>query len=339
LREEERRELGRKIEDAIEDAGGDQVCIRSPALLPSGKPETLLEARAGAVVYAKVLAALERVAQENHLEFALNESRAKGGRRVADIRLLRAGRQVSRWKLREVPRILHAAIIIDDLGQSREAARQLLALPYSLTLSVLPHLPYSAETADEARRAGHEVMLHLPMEPKAGAHVSPGEGAIRVGMTGREVERLLQSDLDSVPYAAGVNNHMGSRATADPRLMATVMRSLAARHLYFVDSRTTAASVALEAARRQGLPAFYRSVFLDDTQSVPYTLGQLRRFRHVLEHQGIALAIGHPYPTTITALARFLPELEGEDVELAAASKLLRLPEVARLNPPAGVGN
>jgi hypothetical protein len=112
------------------------------------------------------------------------------------------------------------------------------------------------------------------------------------------------------------------------------MGSLAAHHLYFVDSRTTAASVALEAARQQGLPAFYRSVFLDNTESVPYTLGQLRQFRRVLEDQGVALAIGHPYPTTIAALAEFLPELERDDVELAPPSQLLQLPEVARLNLP-----
>jgi hypothetical protein len=153
-------------------------------------------------------------------------------------------------------------------------------------------------------------------------------------MTSFEVEQILQSDLASVPQAVGVNNHMGSRATADPRLMAAVMRSLAGHHLYFVDSRTTARSVALEAARQQGLPAFYRSVFLDDTSSVPYTLGQLRQFRRVLQDQGAALAIGHPYPTTIAALAKFLPQLERDDVELAPASRLLQLPEVARLNPP-----
>ncbi len=239
-----------------------------------------------------------------------------------------------RWKLREVRRVLHAAIIIDDLGANLEAARQLLALPYCLTFSVLPHLRASAETAREARSAGHEVMLHLPMEPEAHSHVSPGKGEIRIGMTSFEVEHILESDLASVPQAVGVNNHMGSRATADPRLMAVVMRSLAGHHLYFVDSRTTAASVALEAARRQGLPAFYRSVFLDDTESVSYTLGQLRQFRRVLEDQGAALAIGHPYPTTIAALAKFLPELEKDDVELAPASRLLRLPEVARLKPP-----
>jgi hypothetical protein len=176
-------------------------------------------------------------------------------------------------------------------------------------------------------------MLHLPMQPEGASRASPGKGEIRIGMTGPEVERTLQSDLASVPHAVGVNNHMGSRATADPRLMAAVMRSLAKHHLYFVDSRTTAASLALDAARQQGLPAFYRSVFLDDTKTVFYTRGQLRQFRRVLEEQGAALAIGHPYPTTITALAKFLPELERDDVQLIPASRLVRLPEVTRLKP------
>jgi len=335
LREEERRELARKVEKAVEDAGRSQVWIKSSLGRPSGKPEAQVEARAGSEVYSTVIAALRREAEQNRLECALNEYRTKEGWRAADIRLSRHGKQVSRWKLREVRRILHAAIIIDDLGGSLEVAHRLFALPYPLTFSVLPHLRASMETAQEARRAGREVMLHLPMEPEGGAHASPGEGAIRIGMTSAEVEHILQSDLASVPHAAGVNNHMGSRATADPRLMAMVMRSLAARHLYFVDSRTSAASVAFDAARQQGLPAFYRSVFLDDTKSVPYTLGQLRQFRRVLEEQGAALAIGHPYPTTIAALAEFLPELDGDDVELAPASRLLQLPEVSRLKPTA----
>ena len=334
LGEEERQDLARMIEKAVQDAGRSQVWIESSHGRAPAKPDAPREARAGAEVYSAVQAALEREAREDRLECAISESRTRDGWRVADIRLLRDGKQVSRWQLREVRRILHAAIIIDDLGANLQVARQLLALPYSLTFSVLPHLRASRETAAEVRRAGHEVMLHLPMEPQAGPHVSAGEGDIRVGMTSFEIDKVLESDLASVPQAAGVNNHMGSRATTDPRLMAEVMRSLAARHLYFVDSRTTAASVALEAARREGLPAFYRSVFLDDTMSVPYTLGQLREFRRVLERQGAALAIGHPYPTTIAALAKYLPELERDDVELAPPSRLLQLPEVARLNPP-----
>jgi len=329
----DRQELARKIENAVENAGCSQVWIKSLAGSPSEKPETPVEARAGSEVYSSVVAALRHAAKENRLECAINESRTVKGWRVADIRLSLSGKLLSRWKVLEVRRILHAAIIIDDLGANLKTAHQLLALPYSLTFSVLPHLRASAETAREARRAGREVMLHLPMEPEASPHASTGGGEIRVGMTRFEVEHIIESSLASVPQAAGVNNHMGSRATADPRLMAAVMKSLSEHHLFFVDSRTTAASVAFDVARREGIPAFYRSVFLDDTESVPYTLNQLRQFRHVLDEQGAALAIGHPYPTTITALAKFLPELERDDVELEPASHLLQLPEVARLSP------
>jgi len=334
LREADRRELARNIENAVETVGRSQLWIKSSAGRLSGKPESPVEVVAGAEVYSTVIAALRQEAKENRLVCASSESRTNSGWRVADIHLTSHGKQVLRWRVREVRRVLHAAIIIDDLGGNLEAARKLLALPYCLTFSVLPHLRASAETAREAQTAGREVMLHLPMEPEAPSQASPGKGEIRVGMTSSEVEHILQSDLASVPQAVGVNNHMGSRATADPRLMAAVMRSLAGHHLFFVDSRTSAASTAFETARRQGLPAFYRSVFLDDTRSVSYTLGQLRQFRHVLEDQGAALAIGHPYPTTIAALAKFLPELERDDVQLAPASQLLQLPEVARLKPP-----
>jgi len=330
----DRRELARKIEAAIERAGRSQVRFTFCRAVSAQEPETALELEAGAEVYAAVLAALEREARANGLTCIRGESRTREGWRIADLRLLSGRKRVWRCKLQEVRRLLHAAIIIDDLGGNLGAARQLLALPYPLTFSVLPHLCATAQTATEARRAGREVMLHLPMQPQASSHASAGQGVLCVGMTGLEVERTLESDLASVPQAVGVNNHMGSRATADPRLMAEVMRVLAARHLFFIDSRTTPASVALEAARRQGIPAFYRSVFLDDTETVPYTLEQLRRFRRVLEQQGAALAIGHPYPSTIAALAKFLPEFEKDGVDLTAASQLLRLPEVARLKPP-----
>jgi len=206
-------------------------------------------------------------------------------------------------------------------------------MDYPLTFSVLPYLNYTEITAQEVHRSGHEVMLHLPMEPESSAHVSPGKGAVLVGMNAAEVESVVQDDLASVPYVAGVNNHMGSRATANAALMANVMKTLANHRLYFIDSRTTPASAALEAARHQGLPAFYRAVFLDDTQSIPYTLGQLRKFRHAVEQEGVALAIGHPHATTIAALAQFLPELERADIELVAPSQIVRLPELARLDP------
>ena len=325
-----------RLRDAVEDAGQSQVWVKPPAegRFPPPSAHTPLEALVVAASYPRVLAALERQSAKDNLEIKLQETRGPEGERRADLRLARGGERVCRWRLREVRQLRRAAIVIDDLGADLEAARTLLALPYPLTCSVLPHLRSSRETAQEAHRAGREVMLHLPMEPERGASISPGPGEIATGMDAAAVDRVVEQDLAAVPYVAGVNNHMGSRATADAALMAEVMRSLAGHRLYFVDSRTTGATVALDAARRQGLPAFYRSVFLDDTETVPYTLGQLREFLRVVQEQGAALAIGHPHPTTLAALTQFLPELEKNDIQLVPPSELVRLPEVARLSPP-----
>lgn len=340
LSESERRELAGRFMDSIANVGGSQVWIKQPAGSPHGQEtDTSWQVLATSGVYPSLLSAVKQEAKKDKLEAQWVLAPGGGGRHWISFNVTRRGQRVCRIHLREVPRLLRAAIVMDDLGQDPEAARKLLSLPYPLTFSVLPHLHYSEATAEEVHRAGRQVMLHLPMEAEPGPHASPGEGAIRTGMNDAELRRIVQDDLASVPFAVGVNNHMGSRATKSVRLMADVMQILAERQLYFIDSRTAADSVALAAARREGLPAFYRAVFLDDTETVTYTLGQLREFRRVVEEQGVALAIGHPHATTIEALARFLPELERADIELVEASELVRLPEVARLHPPAKPGS
>jgi len=338
LSEPQRRELARQFEDLIANTGASQVWIKRPARFEHGhKSDMSMQVLATSSAYPAVVSAVKQKAEKAKLEVQWVLTPLGGGRHWINLNLTRRGQPICRISIREVPHLLRAAIVIDDLGQDLEAAHQLLALRSPLTFSILPHLPHSEATAQEVHRAGREVMLHLPMQPETG--VFPGQGAIRSGMSEAEVERIVDSDLLSVPFVAGVNNHMGSRATQDAALMAKVMRVLAARRLFFIDSRTTAASVALDAARRQGLPTFYRAVFLDDTRTVPYTLGQLREFRRVVSEEGVALAIGHPHPTTIEALEKFLPELERADIELVEASQVVRLPEVARLHPPAKPGS
>ncbi len=341
LGEAQRREMARHSRSAIVSAGESQVWIKWPAHadFPPERVDEPVEVVTVSDSYPAVISALKRQSAKDGLRDQAKEERGRGGRRVADIRLESGHETVCLWRVREVPRLLHASIVIDDMGQDLAAEHRLLTLPYAVTLSVLPHLRYSTETATDAARAGREVMLHLPMEAEPGSHPVPGDGEIRVGMGGEAVRRIIEEDLHSVPHVVGVNNHMGSRATASAPLMSEVMRALAERHLYFVDSRTTAESVALDTARRQGLPTFYRSVFLDDTETVGYTLGQLQTFRRQVEEHGAALAIGHPHPTTFEALARFLPQLERDDIELVPASQLVRLPEVARLSPPRRPGS
>ncbi len=326
--EEERRDLAIEIKEAVELAGGSRVWVKG------SRGESLsAEALAVPLAFDRVLSAIKGRAEKQGFDAMVRPLRSKGGWRAADIRFSREGEPAGHWRLREVPRLRRAAVVIDDLGRDLEPTRKLLELPYPLTFSVLPGLSHSAETADEAFRAGRVVMLHLPMEPEPRSPASPGRGAIGVGMSGDEVARIIQADLATVPHAQGVNNHMGSRATADPALMAGVMKVLAERRLFFVDSRTTTETVALSTARRLGVPAFQRSVFLDDTETTAYTLGQLREFRRVVEEQGAALAIGHPHPSTISALAQFLPEFERDDIQIVPASDLARLPEIARPSP------
>jgi len=336
LAEPERRQIALRLRGSIERAGGRQIWVKEPpyAPFPPRRVDAAAEAVVASSVFPAVLSALEEQGQREGLELKTRvaEARQPAGFRLADIRLARGRQPAGRWLIREVGHLRHGAIVIDDLGQDLPAADELLALPYPLTFSVLPHLPHSVKTAEEAHRGGREVMLHLPMEPESSA--KPGPGEIRVGMREAEVDQTVDEDLRSVPYVSGVNNHMGSRATADIALMRWVIKVLEQRQLFFVDSRTTAKSVAFEVARKQGLPTFFRSVFLDDTETVPYTLGQLREFRRVIESQGLALAIGHPHPSTIRALGQFLPEFERADIQLVPASQLLSLPEAAHLQPP-----
>ena len=333
--ESDRRELAIRFKNVVTDAGGAQIWVKHPAKLHHGQsPGPSLQVLATPAGYHAVLSAVEQESDKDNLDLGTSAANVGGGLHVVNLSVTQRGQRIIQIHLREVPRLLRAAIVIDDMGRDLEAAHKLLALDYPLTFSVLPYLRYTQLTAEEVHRGGREVMLHLPMEPEPSGHASPGAGAILVGMNAAQVQKIVQNDLASVPFVAGVNNHMGSRATQDAALMADVMKILAGHRLYFIDSRTTGASKALEAAERLRLPAFYRAVFLDDTETVAYTLGQLRQFRRTVEQEGVALAIGHPHATTITALEKFLPELERADIELVAPSQIVRLPERARLHPP-----
>lgn len=219
------------------------------------------------------------------------------------------------------------AIILDDLGHDRSAAESLLALPFPLTISVLPHLPLSAEVAEEAHRRGDQILLHLPMESESegvgseGATPEPIE--LHLGMHPDQVESALEGMLETVPHAAGVNNHQGSRATADSELMQTLMPALRERGLFFIDSRTTAATVAYDAAERSGVRAASRKVFLDDTPTKDAILAQIELAARDARRDGSAIAIGHPHPATIAALAEGVPRLQARGIRLVFASDLV----------------
>ncbi len=215
------------------------------------------------------------------------------------------------------------AIILDDLGQDLGAAQAIFTLPYPLTISVLPNNPHSVEIAQEARRRGYEVMLHLPMESLSQRRAESAE--LRPGMSKQQVNTLVSGFIDAVPGVAGVNNHQGSESTANVALMNELMPVLREHKLFYIDSRTTAATVAFNAARRAGVPTAYRNVpFLDDVEDISAISNQLRLALREAHEKNEAVAIGHPHPATLKALQQILPEAKSQGIRLVFASDLVR---------------
>ncbi len=207
------------------------------------------------------------------------------------------------------------------MGNDRTADDAVIGLPYRLTVSVLPHLPLSTEIADAAARRGDEVMLHLPMQPDS--ETTPHETVeLRTGMPAAEVRAVVAGMLVTVPHATGVNNHEGSKATADSQLMDALMPALRERGLFFIDSRTTASTIAYEAARRYGVRAASRKVFLDDSLDAKVIEEQIELAVKDANHDGQAIAIGHPHAETIAVLRETLPRLKEHGIQLVFASDL-----------------
>jgi hypothetical protein len=216
------------------------------------------------------------------------------------------------------------AILLDDAGQNDDLVAAAVDLPEQIAVAVLPFLPRSSHVAAEMHRAGHEVWLHLPMEPQGYPAKDPGPGAIFVDMSDDEIRNTVLSALANVPHAVGVNNHMGSRATADLRTMTWVMQQLAGRGMAFIDSRTTRRTVAEEAARAQGVKTNRRHVFLDNQRTGESVRRQLDEAVYRSRIEGEIIAIGHLAPVTVEVLATELPRLSARGADLVRPSALVR---------------
>lgn len=214
------------------------------------------------------------------------------------------------------------AIVIDDVGNSLEAARQLAELPAAVTLAIIPFTPYAEEAQSLALKAGKEVALHLPMEPQDYPLTDPGPGALFLSMSAAEMEQAVLSALEEVPQAACVNNHMGSALTENPAAMSVIMRILKPRGVCFLDSRTSAHSAAQEEAERAGVPNTRRDVFLDNDRRPLVIRKQLIKLTRLASEHGQAVGIGHPYPETIQVLAESLPHLQKLGYEVVPLSHL-----------------
>ena len=219
-----------------------------------------------------------------------------------------------------------AAFVIDDLGQSLSHFEQLAGLNMPLSIAVIPGLPASARTASEASRRGIEMLLHQPMEPLAEGGKNPGDGVLLTSMTAEALRALVRANLAAVPGAVGVNNHMGSRFTADIAALGPLMAEIKTHGLFWLDSRTTPATRGLEAARALGVPAIARDIFIDAEVDVEFIRSQVRKLIETARVHGTAVGIGHPHPETIAVLRELRQELLASGVTLVPVSKLVHSP-------------
>jgi polysaccharide deacetylase 2 family uncharacterized protein YibQ len=224
------------------------------------------------------------------------------------------------------PPLGRIALIVDDFGYSLgRTQRAMLELDPNLTISVLPTLRKSKQTSDEARDLGHEVILHLPMEPEGWPGVDPGIPPVTSEMDDVEIEQLVRRYLENIPGRVGANNHMGSRATADPRVMRAVLSVFAEEGLYFLDSSTTPHSVVGEARRALGVPGETSDLFLDgEGEDEVGIVARFRKVQAIARERGRAVAICHPRAKTLRALRRELPGLREAGLELVPLSRLVR---------------
>jgi hypothetical protein len=214
------------------------------------------------------------------------------------------------------------ALILDDAGYDMAALERAMRMKVPLTFSVLPFSPHGEEAAREAHRRGFEVWLHLPMEPE-NASADPGEGAVLAHMSREEATGAVLDALKVVPYIKGVNNHMGSKATRDARLMKWVLAPVRDWGLMFIDSKTSPDTAAFETAKSMGLACSIRDVFLDTVPDFQHSMNELRRLEETARLQGTAIGIGHFYPSTLQALETFLPGLDPEKTRLVPASEIV----------------
>ena len=218
----------------------------------------------------------------------------------------------------------YASIIVDDLGNNFNRGKAVIHFPAPVTLAILPKTKFSSSLAELAHTNKKEIMLHLPLQPIANHDHSPG--TLSLHMTHQEFLSELKSNIQSVPFIKGINNHMGSLLTMHPGHMNWLMKEVSSiGDLYFVDSRTSKKSVATDIATENNVPALKRDVFLDPDYKPETIKKQFKRFIKIINRQGYAIAIAHPHPGTLQFIKDHLSELEENGIELVTVSELIKL--------------
>jgi len=215
------------------------------------------------------------------------------------------------------------AIIIDDIGYEPRPVADIIAMKAPITLSILPHCPYSREAAVQGHRAVKEILLHLPMEPHEYPDKNPGDGALLLSMSEPEIRRTVEENLKSVPYARGVNNHMGSRFMENEKQLARVFKQLFEKDLFFVDSYTTNRTRGPRLAQQLGMRFAGRDVFIDNNSDFTETLEILKGLMDEKNNWKTLIIIGHPYKSTIDALKVALPLFQAHGIAIVPLSELV----------------
>ena len=222
----------------------------------------------------------------------------------------------------EPPKSARLAIIIDDLGNSLQKGLNAIALPGNITFAVMPHRKYSTKLARRAGRLGKEVLLHAPMSTVN--HRKLGPGALHDRLNEKDFKDRLTFAIYNTPYIRGVNNHMGSLLTTQPKAMNWVMEVLKDKDLFFVDSRTSAKSQGYNIALQHGLSSAQRDIFLDHQLDIDHIHLQFKKALSIAQTYGSAIAIGHPHESTLFYLKNVLPQLNGSEITLHSVSDLLK---------------
>jgi hypothetical protein len=221
------------------------------------------------------------------------------------------------------------AIIIDDLGYQHYLDQRAIDLPGSVTCAFLPHAPFTKKLALRANMEHKQVMVHMPMQPENYDRLPPY--SLTMDMTKDEFRKDLLSAIASVPYVEGINNHMGSLLTRSPGSMQWLMEILKDRkNMFFVDSRTTAKTVAEKIAVENHVPVIRRNVFLDDIQDRKEIRYQFQRLIAYARKHGTAVAIGHPHPETLAVLEKEIPRLAKMNIKLISVKSLINLQAIRR---------
>lgn len=221
-----------------------------------------------------------------------------------------------------IPLLPQVAIVIDDLGYNPRIDAAFIKLNAPISFSFLPFGPHTKETATLAHNCGKNVLLHLPMEAASSPESKVGPGALFLSMDSDTIAAQIQADMEVVPYVKGINNHMGSKFTADAGKMEIVLREIKKKGLFYLDSRTTPLTRGLSVARSMGVRSAERDVFLDNKQETNAIRAQIARLISKARTHGSAIGIGHPHPATYQVLKEDLPVLK-KQVEIVPVSELV----------------